>query len=64
MYIWVFKFTHKFRWAIFRYNPILEAVITLTEELAYRQAEDADKLLAQGVYLGKAYFCYPISHSL
>ncbi|KAG6516178.1 hypothetical protein ZIOFF_026627 [Zingiber officinale] len=38
-----------------RYNPVLEAVITLTEELAYRQAEEADKLLAQGVYLGKAY---------
>ncbi|XP_074579517.1 uncharacterized protein LOC141836001 [Curcuma longa] len=35
-----------------RYDPVLEAVITLTEELAYHQAEEADKLLAQGVYLG------------
>ncbi|XP_021905647.1 uncharacterized protein LOC110820477 isoform X2 [Carica papaya] len=35
-----------------RYNPVLEAVVTYTEELAYWQAEEADKLLAQGIYLG------------
>ncbi|XP_044504157.1 glutamyl-tRNA(Gln) amidotransferase subunit A isoform X2 [Mangifera indica] len=35
-----------------RYNPILEAVVTFTEELAYKQAKEADQLLAQGKYLG------------
>ncbi|OMO94775.1 Amidase [Corchorus capsularis] len=35
-----------------RYNPVLEAVITYTEDLAYEQAKEADKLLSQGVYLG------------
>ncbi|KAA8542036.1 hypothetical protein F0562_023188 [Nyssa sinensis] len=35
-----------------RYNPVLEAVITYTEELAYKQAKEADQLLTQGVYLG------------
>ncbi|WOL12881.1 hypothetical protein Cni_G21649 [Canna indica] len=35
-----------------RYNHVLEAVVTLTEELAYSQAKKADELLAQGVYLG------------
>ncbi|KVH99036.1 Amidase [Cynara cardunculus var. scolymus] len=35
-----------------RYNPVLEAVITITEDLAYKQAKQADQLLAQGVYLG------------
>lgn len=35
-----------------RYNPVLEAVITITEELAYKQAKQADQLLTQGVYLG------------
>ncbi|XP_071701933.1 uncharacterized protein [Rutidosis leptorrhynchoides] len=35
-----------------RYNPALEAVITITEDLAYKQAKDADQLLAQGVDLG------------
>ncbi|BBH03578.1 Amidase family protein [Prunus dulcis] len=35
-----------------RYNHALEAVVTYTEELAYKQAKEADKLLAQGVYLG------------
>ncbi|XP_063944819.1 uncharacterized protein LOC135152411 isoform X1 [Daucus carota subsp. sativus] len=34
-----------------RYNPVLEAVITFTEELAYKQAKEADHLLSQGVYL-------------
>ncbi|KAK9080588.1 hypothetical protein SSX86_000346 [Deinandra increscens subsp. villosa] len=35
-----------------RYNPVLEAVITVTEDLAYKQAKQADQLLAQGVDLG------------
>lgn len=35
-----------------RYNPVLESVVTFTEELAYKQAKEADHLLAQGVYLG------------
>ncbi|KAI7984767.1 Glutamyl-tRNA(Gln) amidotransferase subunit A [Camellia lanceoleosa] len=35
-----------------RYNPALEAVVTYTEELAYKQAREADELLARGVYLG------------
>lgn len=36
-----------------RYNPILEAVVTYTEELANKQAEEADELLSQGFYLGR-----------
>lgn len=39
-----------------RYNHALEAVVTYTEELAYKQAKEADKLLAQGVYLGTSLF--------
>ncbi|GAB2273924.1 hypothetical protein Dimus_008696 [Dionaea muscipula] len=35
-----------------RYDPVLEAVVTFTEELAYKQAKEADDLLSQGVYLG------------
>ncbi|XP_020111506.1 uncharacterized protein LOC109726375 isoform X2 [Ananas comosus] len=35
-----------------RYDPVLEAVITFTEDLAYRQAKVADELLEQGKYLG------------
>ncbi|KAK6147921.1 hypothetical protein DH2020_018833 [Rehmannia glutinosa] len=35
-----------------RYGPVLESVITITEELAYEQAKRADQLLAEGVYLG------------
>lgn len=35
-----------------RYGPVLESVITITEELAYKQAKQADQLLAQGTYLG------------
>ncbi|KAH6781918.1 Amidase family protein [Perilla frutescens var. hirtella] len=35
-----------------RYGPVLESVITITEELAYEQARRADQLLAQGIYLG------------
>lgn len=39
-----------------RYNHVLEAVVTYTEELAYKQAKEADNLLAQGVYLGTSLF--------
>ncbi|XP_048333043.1 uncharacterized protein LOC125423344 isoform X5 [Ziziphus jujuba] len=35
-----------------RYNQVLEAVISYTEELAYKQAKEADELLSKGVYLG------------
>nr|KJB77717.1 hypothetical protein B456_012G153500 [Gossypium raimondii] len=35
-----------------RYNPVLESVVTYTEDLAYQQAKEADKLLSQGVHLG------------
>lgn len=35
-----------------RYNHVLKAVVTYTEELAYSQAKKADDLLDQGVYLG------------
>ncbi|XP_058092827.1 uncharacterized protein LOC131239238 isoform X2 [Magnolia sinica] len=35
-----------------RYKDVLEAVVTSTEELAYKQARKADDLLDQGVYLG------------
>ncbi|XP_016443870.1 uncharacterized protein LOC107769186 isoform X1 [Nicotiana tabacum] len=35
-----------------RYGPVLESVITITEELAYKQAKEADQLLAEGKYLG------------
>ncbi|XP_066333914.1 uncharacterized protein [Miscanthus floridulus] len=35
-----------------RYNPVLEAVVTYTEDLTYKQAKEADDLLAQGKYLG------------
>lgn len=36
-----------------RYGPVLESVITITEELAYKQAKEADQLLAEGRYLGR-----------
>lgn len=35
-----------------RYNHVLEAVVTYTEDLANSQAKEADKLLDEGVYLG------------
>lgn len=35
-----------------RYDPILECVITFTDELAEQQAQAADALLASGTYLG------------
>ncbi|CAA2935208.1 glutamyl-tRNA(Gln) amidotransferase subunit A isoform X2 [Olea europaea subsp. europaea] len=35
-----------------RYGPVLESVVTITEELAYKQAKQADQLLAKGTYLG------------
>lgn len=40
-----------------RYNHVLEAVVTYTEELAYKQAKEADQLLAKGVYLGIYFSC-------
>ena len=42
-----------------RYNPVLESVITYTDELAYKQAKEADELLAKGVYLG-TYFIFSL----
>ena len=39
-----------------RYNPVLQAVVTVTEELAYQQAKEADHLLSNGVYLGTFMF--------
>lgn len=38
-----------------RYNPVLEAVVTYTEEIAYKQAKEADELLAKGKYLGMSH---------
>ncbi|KAL3366565.1 hypothetical protein AABB24_011318 [Solanum stoloniferum] len=35
-----------------RYSPVLESVITITEELAFQQAKEADQVLAKGKYLG------------
>ncbi|VFQ87245.1 unnamed protein product [Cuscuta campestris] len=35
-----------------RYGPVLESVVTVTEELAYQQAKNADQLLAKGEHLG------------
>ena len=35
---------------------MLEAIVTLTEELAYEQAKQADELLAKGNYLGTQSF--------
>ncbi|KAK9160035.1 hypothetical protein Syun_006376 [Stephania yunnanensis] len=38
-----------------RYDPTLKAVVvTCTEELAYKQAKEADNLLQKGVYLGNS----------
>jgi Asp-tRNA(Asn)/Glu-tRNA(Gln) amidotransferase A subunit family amidase len=41
-----------------RYNHVLEAVVSYTKELAYKQAKDADELLARGVYLGTSFLNY------
>jgi hypothetical protein len=35
-----------------RYSTVLESVVTCTEDLAYKQAKEADDLLEQGKYLG------------
>ncbi|KAJ4847922.1 hypothetical protein Tsubulata_047149 [Turnera subulata] len=35
-----------------RYNHVLESVITVTDELAYKQAREADELIRNGEYLG------------
>lgn len=37
-----------------RYGPVLESVITITEELAFQQAKEADQVLAKGKYLGRS----------
>ena len=36
-----------------RYDPVLEAVVTYTDDLAYNQAKKADELLQAGTYLGQ-----------
>lgn len=35
-----------------RYGDVLQAVVTYTEDLAYKQAKEADRLLEEGQYLG------------
>lgn len=35
-----------------RYGPVLESVVTITEDLAYEQAKRADELLARDTSLG------------
>ncbi|KAG8089930.1 hypothetical protein GUJ93_ZPchr0011g28365 [Zizania palustris] len=35
-----------------RYSPVIKSVITVTDDLAYKQAKEADDLLEQGKYLG------------
>lgn len=37
-----------------RYGPVLESVITITEDLAFQQAKEADQVLAKGKYMGKS----------
>nr|GMC75259.1 glutamyl-tRNA(Gln) amidotransferase subunit A-like isoform X2 [Ipomoea batatas] len=46
------ELTHIFLKRLKRYGPVLESVVTVTEELAYQQAKEADQLLANGNYLG------------
>ncbi|KAL6311344.1 hypothetical protein AAG906_025630 [Vitis piasezkii] len=46
------ELTQNFLHRLKRYNHVLEAVVTYTEELAYKQAKEADEMLAQGIYLG------------
>ncbi|KAL6177729.1 hypothetical protein ACLB2K_049253 [Fragaria x ananassa] len=46
------ELTQIFMQRLKRDNPVLDAVVTYTEELANQQAKEADGLLAQGVYLG------------
>lgn len=41
-----------------RYNRVLEAVITYTDELAYKQAKEADEMLARGIYLGTSFLYF------
>lgn len=38
-----------------RYDYVLQAVVSFTEDLAYKQAKEADELFAQGVYLGSCF---------
>jgi len=35
-----------------KYNPVLQCVITVTEELAHKQAREADREIARGKYRG------------
>ncbi|KAF3441389.1 hypothetical protein FNV43_RR15303 [Rhamnella rubrinervis] len=44
------ELTQIFLQRLIRYNPVLEAVISYTEDLAYKQAKEADELISQGVY--------------
>ncbi|KAB2608797.1 glutamyl-tRNA(Gln) amidotransferase subunit A [Pyrus ussuriensis x Pyrus communis] len=46
------ELTRIFMQRLKKYNPVLEAAVTYTEESANQQAKDADKLLAREVYLG------------
>ncbi|CBI35620.3 unnamed protein product, partial [Vitis vinifera] len=46
------ELTQNFLHRLKRYNHVLEAVVTYTEELAYKQAKEANEMLAQGIYLG------------
>ncbi|GMY21597.1 glutamyl-trna(gln) amidotransferase subunit a, partial [Fagus crenata] len=52
------ELTHIFLQRLKRYNHVLEAVVSYTEELAYKQAKDAEELLARGVYLGTSFLNY------
>lgn len=47
-----YELTNLYLARIKRYSPILLNVITITEDLAVRQARFADELLAKGKYLG------------
>ncbi|XXG47200.1 hypothetical protein AAC387_Pa02g1879 [Persea americana] len=52
MQITSLELTRIFLQRLKRYNHVLKAAVTYTEELAYNQAKKADDLLDQGVYLG------------
>ncbi|KAK6924590.1 Amidase signature domain [Dillenia turbinata] len=47
-----YELTQIFLHRLKRYDDVLEAVVSYTAEIAYKQAKDADDLLDQGVYLG------------
>jgi Asp-tRNA(Asn)/Glu-tRNA(Gln) amidotransferase A subunit family amidase len=46
------ELTHLYLERLRRFDPVLQAVITLTEELALRQAEAADAEIAKGIHRG------------